>query len=587
MRVSRVCALFICLTALAGGINFRKVAEFPDANGLRALCFDTDQDGRQNIVMRAYLGPIQFWEHIGYDKYVLEDTARPAVQLYDIGYLDADSLVDMVGVTKSGRWPLYVYESPSQHSHPTSVVWGDSTFQNMGGCYITDLDQDGIKEILFYFFTTTPPYRHTCVYENTDDNQYILVWEDTIKESSYFVHGDFDQDGQIEFVSGNAYGHVHIWECIGNDNYQYIFCDTLPRSANYDLFRANDMDGNGRPEFLFTSQYLYYRRVYLYCYESIEDNVYDYFLIDSVIDLPMGMEHGRSVCGNIDGDGSEEIVWSSTNQWHIYKAFGVHDYQRIYSSDWTQHEITEMNVYDLNENGYTEVIEAWFENGIPSLHAVVIWEIEGVRLHQPNGGEVLNPDQQYLITWEKFDPPGADSFALFYSIDNGFNYDTIITGLASNDTSYLWTVPNTISDSCIVMIRAYGPPRPGEQQPRGIAWDFSDSVFTISNEGIKTDTRYLITDFSLKILPNPFRNATTINFQIEEVASSQKSVVSIQIYNTLGRLVRQWDYQTIRQSDQITWDGCDDTGKPLPSGVYFVRLEGEGFKQVRKVILLR
>jgi len=52
-------------------------------------------------------------------------------------------------------------------------------------------------------------------------------------------------------------------------------------------------------------------------------------------------------------------------------------------------------------------------------------------------------------------------------------------------------------------------------------------------------------------------------------------------------LVRQWDYQTIRQSDQITWDGCDDTGKPLPSGVYFVRLEGEGFKQVRKVILLR
>ena len=560
MRVSRICALFIYLTALASGINFRKVTEFPDGDGRRAFGFDTDQDGRQNVVMRARLGPIQFWEHVGYDKYVLEDTAIPNVALYDIGFLDADSLVDMVGVKKSGRWPLYVYESSSQHSHPTSIVWGDSSFQNMGGCYITDLDQDGIKEILFRFSTTTPPYRHTCVYENTSDNQYTLVWQDTIHQASYFVNSDFDQDGQIEFISVNAYGHVLVWECNGNNSYQFVFCDTIPNGNSYDIFSACDMDGNGKPEFVINSLFGNAR---LYLYEPIGDNVYDYFLVDS-IQLPSNWSWAFSVCGDIDADGVEEIVWSTCNRWHIYKATGIHQYQGIYSSDWTGHQELEMNVCDLNANGYPEVIEAWFENGIPSLHAVIIWEIEGVRLHQPNGGEVLHPDQQYLITWEKLDPPGADSFALFYSIDNGFNYDTIVIGLGSNDTSYLWTVPNVISDSCIIMIWAYGPPRPGEQEPRGTAWDFSDSLFSISNVGIKADYRFQVADCGLQILQNPMiNNNLKIRYSIPKTLR-----VKLTLYNALG------------QTEEILVDNIISCGiyeidlrKKLPSGIYFIQLQ--------------
>ncbi len=569
--------------SLAGGISFSMVAEFPTSRYSGSFGFDSDQDGHQNLIFPRRDPPnsIQFWEHIGYDKYFLEDSAtapRWVGSISDIGFLDADSLVDVV-VTHNGTKRLYIYESPTQHSHPTNVVWQDSIFTNISGGKITDLDQDGIKEILFRYYDMNANVRHTCVYENTGDNEYTLVWQDTVRKSAYFINGDFDQDGKLEFISGIE-RRVYVWECVGDNDYQFIFEDTLPRSGNDDVFCGHDMDGNGRPEFLFTAVYPFFRRVYLYCYEAIGDNCYDYFLIDSIINLPLLAEYvGKSACGDIDADGIEEIIWSSENQWHIYKAFGVHGYQRIYSSTWSNlREITRMNRYDLNGNGYPEVIEAWIDDGYIAPEGTTLWEIEGVRLHRPNGGEVLHPGEQCLITWEKFDPPGADSFALFYSLDNGFNYDTIVMGLDRNDTSYLWTVPNTLSDSCIVMIWAYGPPRPGEQEPRGTAWDFSDSVFSISHVGIKTDMRCQIGNVGLRILQNPLFSD---NLKIQ-YALPRHSKVKLVIYNVLG------------QVEEVLVDGEKSMGlyvaepkKSLPAGVHFVKLITDKKTITEKCVILK
>ncbi len=89
-------------------------------------------------------------------------------------------------------------------------------------------------------------------------------------------------------------------------------------------------------------------------------------------------------------------------------------------------------------------------------------------------------------------------------------------------------------------------------------------------------------------IPNPFSQMTTIKFQIPEgVDSKQKSVVSIKIYDANGRLVRQWDYPTIRLSKRISWGGRDDKGRMLPSGAYFCRLEAGDFRDIKKLLILR
>jgi len=106
------------------------------------------------------------------------------------------------------------------------------------------------------------------------------------------------------------------------------------------------------------------------------------------------------------------------------------------------------------------------------------------------------------------------------------------------------------------------------------------------------------------ITPNPFRNHLVIKFQSAlggpnpknftpldskhlTGQANPKSEISIKIYDVSGRLVRQWDYETIRQSDQITWYGDDDAGLRLPAGVYFVHFKAGVYTKVEKAVFLR
>jgi hypothetical protein len=89
--------------------------------------------------------------------------------------------------------------------------------------------------------------------------------------------------------------------------------------------------------------------------------------------------------------------------------------------------------------------------------------------------------------------------------------------------------------------------------------------------------------------PNPFNPATVIEYALPKV-----SEVKIQIYNILGQKVR--DLVDERQEPgykTIPWDGTDDSGKEVSSGIYFYRMvartnqESEEFVQRRKMILLK
>ncbi len=64
--------------------------------------------------------------------------------------------------------------------------------------------------------------------------------------------------------------------------------------------------------------------------------------------------------------------------------------------------------------------------------------------------------------------------------------------------------------------------------------------------------------------------------------------VDISIYNVLGERVKRlysgWSYSTILTRD---WDGTNDNGERLPSGVYFLRATAGPYTQVRKVSIVR
>ncbi|MEO0095594.1 MAG: T9SS type A sorting domain-containing protein [candidate division WOR-3 bacterium] len=86
----------------------------------------------------------------------------------------------------------------------------------------------------------------------------------------------------------------------------------------------------------------------------------------------------------------------------------------------------------------------------------------------------------------------------------------------------------------------------------------------------------------LIVAPNPFKEKTAIGFTCRIGYP-----VSINIYDITGRLVRKFSDLIAQSSNQIIWDGCDDTGRYLPNGVYLLELKFPDKSLTNHVILLR
>ena len=84
--------------------------------------------------------------------------------------------------------------------------------------------------------------------------------------------------------------------------------------------------------------------------------------------------------------------------------------------------------------------------------------------------------------------------------------------------------------------------------------------------------------------PNPFNPATQIKYDLPGASN-----VRLTIYNFLGQSVRTLvDAEQTAGFYSVGWDGRDDSGVKMPSGVYIYRLEaGQQFVQIRKMILLK
>ena len=83
--------------------------------------------------------------------------------------------------------------------------------------------------------------------------------------------------------------------------------------------------------------------------------------------------------------------------------------------------------------------------------------------------------------------------------------------------------------------------------------------------------------------PNPFNPVTRMDYTLPK-----RSRVVISIYNVLGQEVK-----TIINREQeygyhsITWDGIDNRGKQMSSGIYFARMNSNSFSQTKKMLLVK
>ena len=85
--------------------------------------------------------------------------------------------------------------------------------------------------------------------------------------------------------------------------------------------------------------------------------------------------------------------------------------------------------------------------------------------------------------------------------------------------------------------------------------------------------------------PNPFNPSTTISY---EVPARAEGMVTITVYDMLGRKVRTLIRQPARAGyHRIQWDGRDDNGREVGTGMYIYFLENQDFRTAKKMIKLQ
>ena len=84
--------------------------------------------------------------------------------------------------------------------------------------------------------------------------------------------------------------------------------------------------------------------------------------------------------------------------------------------------------------------------------------------------------------------------------------------------------------------------------------------------------------------PNPFNAVTTIRYALAEAET-----VTLTVFDPLGGRVLNLikDVETPPGYHYIVWDGRDSAGRPVSSGVYFVRMETETLTATRSISVVR
>ena len=88
--------------------------------------------------------------------------------------------------------------------------------------------------------------------------------------------------------------------------------------------------------------------------------------------------------------------------------------------------------------------------------------------------------------------------------------------------------------------------------------------------------------------PNPFNPSTTIKFQLPDKNGTTAMRTVLRVYDILGRVVR-----TIVDEDMSPgfytkqWDGLNDNGVGISSGVYFYSITAGKFRKTKKMLLIK
>ena len=221
-----------------------------------------------------------------------------------------------------------------------------------------------------------------------------------------------------------------------------------------------------------------------------------------------------------------------------------------------------------------------------------------------NGGGILcddnsNPSLTNCIMWndspEEIYIESGSVTATYSDIQGGWagtgniNEDPLFADPQNGDFHLTWMnfpIPDSTMSPCIDTGDPSSP-----LDPDGTIADMGAYYY---DQGTGTENyEFQISNFRLNNYPNPFNPTTTISFNISRKGAKDAETCPtcrIVIYNIKGQKVKSFPNLQINTSpnQQIVWDGKDEKGQNVSSGVYFYRLKvNDKIVDTKKCLLLK
>jgi hypothetical protein len=259
---------------------------------------------------------------------------------------------------------------------------------------------------------------------------------------------------------------------------------------------------------------------------------------------------------------------------HICEVLGPDEYG-IY---WMHAKFDRAAVEEALPEGDSVAIEVAVElEDVTYIRGIDYIRVIRPKVNHPNGGEAFayGPDAKIIVMWESPETWNVDTYTLCFSADGGETWEIVATGIT--DQSYVADVPLMDTEQALYRVYAY-------QGDEIVGYDSSDDVFTVSATGAGIEDEVKPTVFMLRPnVPNPFVGTTMVRFDLPKDIH-----VSLNIYDVQGRLVKSLVNQGLPAGRySIGWDGRDNSGDRVASGVYYYRIDAGRWNDTQTMVVVR
>ncbi|MFC1501985.1 T9SS type A sorting domain-containing protein [bacterium] len=426
-----------------------------------------------------------------------------------------------------------------------------------------------LHHLILFMFILLP---HFCFAQTTFSDKIIIQEPETFGPtfvSSCDLNGDGDPDVLIASYKDNKISWYPNMDGQGKFGEQQIITTSAKEVPFAD---GADLDGDGDLDVVSAYSSIYDSRIVWYENTDGKGNFSSLKTITDSVDLPRSVY----IC-DLDGDGDLDVLSASSDDdkiaWYENSdGIGTFGVQQVL----TDSADSACSVYasDLDGDGDMDVLSAskldakiaWYENtdgqGTFGVQKIITSSENGARcvyaadLDNDGDMDVLSASFfRNTIDWFE-NTDGQGTFGDIQMIGMGDGASSVHASDMDGDGD----VDVDVVYACMADDR--------------IAWNRNLYMETAVDE----EQIVIPNDFNIsQNYPNPFNNETVIQFDIIE-----KGDVNLTIYNMLGKpvvTIAEDYYQP--GSYKVRFNGAG-----LPSGIYFYRLQAEGFTSVRKMVLM-